>query len=48
MSTSTEDTPPPPPIRCTSCQGTGEGQTVVTGTHTYKEPCGACGGNGQL
>ncbi|MFC0602311.1 hypothetical protein [Streptomyces palmae] len=48
MSTSTEDAPPPAPIRCTTCNGTGKGETIVTGTHTYQADCGTCGGSGEL
>ncbi|MDP9616422.1 MULTISPECIES: hypothetical protein [Streptomyces] len=39
--------PPPPPVRCTTCGGSGLGDTVVTGSRTYRAPCGTCGGSGQ-
>ena len=38
----------PPPRRCRLCDGTGEGQTVVTSKGMYNEPCHRCEGTGQL
>ncbi|MEU5609389.1 hypothetical protein AB0H03_11755 [Streptomyces sparsogenes] len=36
------------PIRCTTCNGTGEGQWVITGNGSKtRQPCGSCGGSGQ-
>ncbi|GAA2333459.1 hypothetical protein GCM10010246_16330 [Streptomyces cuspidosporus] len=36
------------PIRCTTCNGTGEGQWVITGNGSKtRQPCGSCGGTGQ-
>jgi DnaJ-class molecular chaperone len=41
----TQDTAP---LRCPTCQGSGEGQCVVTAERTYTEPCRTCIGEGQL
>ncbi|MCH6159341.1 hypothetical protein [Streptomyces marispadix] len=35
------------PIRCPSCEGSGEGRTVMTGDGPYSEPCALCSGAGQ-
>jgi len=35
------------PIRCASCGGSGNGQTVITGNGSHTEPCSACGGTGR-
>ncbi|WP_438494132.1 hypothetical protein [Streptomyces asiaticus] len=43
----TIETPPPPPVRCTACGGSGLGETVVTGDRTYRAACSPCGGSGQ-
>lgn len=40
---------PAPPRRCTTCGGTGQGQTVCRGDGAPQpEPCGTCQGTGTL
>ncbi|MGK3110397.1 zinc finger-like domain-containing protein [Streptomyces sp. WAC05858] len=43
----TVDATPPPPVRCTTCNGSGLGDTVITGNGTHRAPCSPCGGSGQ-
>ncbi len=38
----------PPPCRCTSCSGTGKGQTVMHGRGSYVEACETCQGSGRV
>ncbi|SCK42417.1 hypothetical protein H181DRAFT_03704 [Streptomyces sp. WMMB 714] len=38
----------PPPYRCTSCSGTGKGQTVMNGRGCYVESCESCKGSGRV
>jgi DnaJ-class molecular chaperone len=40
-------TPAPAPVRCTSCNGTGQGELVITGQGEYRAPCSPCNGTGQ-
>jgi hypothetical protein len=35
------------PARCTTCNGTGQGPTVIDDRGTYRAPCGPCNGTGQ-
>lgn len=39
--------PAPAPVRCTSCNGSGQGDLVITGQGTYRASCSSCGGTGQ-
>lgn len=39
--------PPPAPARCSACNGTGQGPTVITDRGEYRGTCGTCGGTGQ-
>lgn len=36
------------PMRCPTCGGSGNGQTVITGNGTHTERCSTCGGAGRL
>ncbi len=36
------------PLRCTFCNGSGDGQTVVTGRGGFVEACHGCKGAGRM
>lgn len=36
------------PLRCTTCNGSGDGQTVMNGHGSYVEACRLCEGSGRM